>query len=106
MNEIVVALIASGTLSTIINLVAMAIKDYSDRRKGLKACMRILLDDRLCCLAEKYIDKGEITQPELKIYTKMHEAYKGVGGNGYHDGLIEKLKGLPMKGDQHGTESF
>ena len=98
-NEIILALIASGTIATVLNLIVVGIKEFIDRRRGLKASMRIILDDRLCWLAEKYLREGEITQANLKIYTKMHEAYKHLGGNGYHDKLIEKLEKLPTKGE-------
>lgn len=98
-NEILLALIASGTISTVLNLIVMGIKEFMDRKKGLKASMRIILDDRLCCLAEKYLKHGEVSQTEMKIYTKMHESYKSLGGNGYHDKLIEKLEQLPTKGE-------
>ena len=100
MKEIVIAVVASGTLSTIINVVVMSVKDWVDRKKGLRASMRILLDDRLCWLAEKYLREGEISQSNLKIYTKMWQSYKDLGGNGYHDKLLAKLEALPTKGDK------
>ena len=98
-SDIVLALIASGTIATLLNLIVTGIKEIIDRRRGLKASMRIILDDRLCTLAEKYLREGEISQTNLKVYTKMHEAYKHLGGNGYHDKLIVKLENLPTKGE-------
>lgn len=99
MNEIVLALIASGTISTVLNLIVIGIKELIDRRRGLKASMRIILDDRLCTLAEKYLREGEILQTNLKIYTKMHECYKALGGNGYHTALMKRIENLPIRKD-------
>ena len=95
-SEILIALIASGTLSTIINVIVMALKDWQDRKKGLRASMRILLDDRLTWLGEKHIQEGSISQENLKIFIKMHECYKNLGGNGYHLELMKRINNLPI----------
>lgn len=97
MNEILIALIASGTISTLLNILVTWIKDVHDKKHGLKASMRILLDDRLTVLGEKYLAKGSITSEELKIFEKMHEAYRSLGGNGYHKLLMEKINKLEIR---------
>lgn len=100
MNEIVIALIASGTISTVLNLIVTWIKETRDRKYGLRASMRTILDDRLTWMGEKHIEQGYITMEQLKIYTKMHEQYKSLGGNGYHTALMTKIQNLPIKGDK------
>lgn len=96
-QEVLIAIISSGVLVTILNFVLNLIKDWYDRKNGLRAAMRILLDDRLCHLGEKYIQQGDITQEQLKVFTKMHQAYKNLGGNGYHKTLMKRIEELPLK---------
>lgn len=98
-TEILIAIISSGVLVTILNFVLNLIKDWYDRKNGLRAAMRILLDDRLCHLGEKYLEQGWITQEQLKIFVKMHQSYKNLGGNGYHKTLMAKIESLPIKGE-------
>lgn len=96
-QEVLIAIISSGVLVTILNFVLNLIKDWYDRKNGLRAAMRILLDDRLCHLGEHYLEQGYITQEQLKVFTKMHQAYKNLGGNGYHKTLMKRIEELPLK---------
>lgn len=96
-QEVLIAIISSGVLVTILNFVLNLIKDWYDRKNGLRAAMRILLDDRLCHLGEHYLAQGHITQEQLKVFTKMHQAYKNLGGNGYHKTLMKRIEELPLK---------
>lgn len=99
-QEVLIAVISSGALVTILNFAFTLLKDLYDRRKGLRAAMRILLDDRLCHLGEKYLAQGYITIEQLKIFEKMHQSYKSLGGNGYHKTLKTKIDQLPIKEDK------
>lgn len=96
-QEVLIAIISSGAAVTLLNFFLGLLKDLWDRKNGLRAAMRILLDDRLTCLGEKYLEAGWISMENMKIYTKMHQAYRSLGGNGYHKALIEKLEKLPNK---------
>lgn len=96
-QEVLIAIISSGVLVTILNFILNLIKDWYDRKNGLRAAMRILLDDRLCHLGEHYLAQGHITQEQLKVFTKMHQAYKNLGGNGYHKTLMKRIEELPLK---------
>ncbi len=98
-TEVLIAIISSGVLVTLLNFILNLIKDWYDRKNGLRAAMRILLDDRLCQLGERYLEQGFITQEQLKVFTKMHIAYKNLGGNGYHKTLMAKIESLPIKGE-------
>lgn len=98
-DDVLIAIISSGVLVTILNFVFTLVKDWYDRRKGLRAAMRIMLDDRLCHLGEKYLNAGYITTEQLKVFTKMHASYKSLGGNGYHKTLMAKIDALPNKKD-------
>ena len=96
-QEVLIAIISSGAAVTVLNFLFGIFKDLWDRKNGLRAAMRIMLDDRLTWLGEKYLKEGYISSANLKIYEKMHDSYKALGGNGYHDKLIEKLYKLPTE---------
>lgn len=96
-EEVLIAIISSGAVVTILNFVIGILKDLIDRRTGLRAAMRILLDEKLCHLGERYLEAGEITQEQLKVFVKMHQSYRSLGGNGYHKTLMKKIEDLPIK---------
>lgn len=96
-TDVLIAIISSGVLVTLLNFVLNLIKDMVDRRRGLRAAMRILLDDRLCTLGAHYLQIGHITTEQLKVFTKMHQSYRSLGGNGYHKTLMAKIENLPIK---------
>ena len=96
-QEVLIAIISSGAVVTVLNFVIGILKDLFDRRNGLRAAMRILLDEKLCHLGEKYLEQGHITQEQLKVVTKMHQSYRSLGGNGYHKTLMKKIENLPIK---------
>lgn len=96
-QEVLIAIISSGAVVTVLNFVIGILKDLFDRRNGLRAAMRILLDEKLCHLGEKYLEQGHITQEQLKVFTKMHQSYRSLGGNGYHKTLMKKIENLPIK---------
>ena len=96
-EEVLIAIISSGAVVTVLNFVIGILKDLFDRRNGLRAAMRILLDEKLCHLGEKYLEQGEITQEQLKVFVKMHQSYRSLGGNGYHKTLMKKIEDLPIK---------
>ena len=96
-EEVLIAIISSGAVVTVLNFVIGILKDLIDRRNGLRAAMRILLDEKLCHLGERYLEQGEITQEQLKVFVKMHQSYRSLGGNGYHKTLMKKIEDLPIK---------
>ena len=96
-EDVLIAIISSGAVVTVLNFVIGILKDLFDRRNGLRAAMRILLDEKLCHLGEKYLEQGHITQEQLKVFTKMHQSYRSLGGNGYHKTLMKKIENLPIK---------
>ena len=98
MTEIIIAVISSSALSAIISGVfTMAIR-RSERRTGALAGIKILLYDRIKYLCEKYISLGLIPLDKLEDLMKMHGIYHDdLGGNGFLDDQMEKVKALPVK---------
>lgn len=99
-QDVLIAIISSGVIVTLLNFILNGVKDLIDRRRGLRAAMRILLDEKLCHLGDKYLEQGTITQEQLKVFVKMHQSYKALGGNGYHSKLMDKIDKLPIKGEE------
>lgn len=66
------------------------------RLNGLENSQRIILHDRITCLAAKYCDKGEVSYSDYEILKQMHHIYhKDLGGNGFCDGIMEDVDRLP-----------
>lgn len=98
MTEIILAVIGSGALSAFIS---GAFTLYTAKRKrddGLKAGMRALLHDRIKYLGLKYIEEGAVVSGDLEDLIEMHRIYHDdLGGNGYLDEIMSKVKKLPAK---------
>ncbi len=54
--------------------------------------------DRIIYLCEKYIKRGCLTHDEYEnLYEYLFKPYKGMGGNGTAERLIEEVKKLPVR---------
>ena len=59
---------------------------------------RVVLLDRIRHLGQSYIQKGEISFDDRRIFHMMHDAYHdGLGGNGDADSVVEAVDDLPLK---------
>lgn len=69
------------------------------RIEAIASAVRGLDHDRLYYLAEKYIEKGEITTDEYNNLSEyIYKPYKQLGGNGTGDRLMGQIEKLPFKG--------
>ena len=109
MKELLVALIAGGSLAAIVNGVfnyIMYKKQRKDNRrdekedekdcikKALRYIMLYIIQDR----AEEYIQRGEITIVERRSLHKWHDLYhNGLGGNGDADLLMSGVDNLSVR---------
>ena len=67
-------------------------KDNTSERKLLVG----LAHDRICELGLSYIQRGNITQDEFEnLYEYLYKPYKGCGGNGSAERIMEQVKKLP-----------
>lgn len=98
-TTIIVAVLGSGAISAVVNLVCRLIEKSIERKSGANESMRLLLKDRLRFLCVHYIQQGWIYEDELEDLMRMHECYhEKLHGNGYLDTLINKVKGLEIRG--------
>ena len=60
--------------------------------------LKVILLDRIRHLGQSYIQKGEISFDDRRIFHMMHDAYHdGLGGNGDADLVVEAVDDLPLK---------
>ena len=104
MTDIILAIIGSGVLSTLISCIFSASatrrKAKADKAKeddALIIAMRQLYYGRIKRHAKHYIAAGRISSEELEDIVEDHRIYHDVlGGNGYLDNLMSKVKGLDI----------
>lgn len=96
MQTIIIAILGSGVLSTLITILANAIRDRRTRDDDLRAGVRLSLYFQFRDHALLAIRDGEIDPDELKVLVDTYEVYKRLGGDGYCDNLMEIAKGLTI----------
>ena len=90
---IIVAVFASTGFWAFINRVMQRKDEKSPDRQMLLG----LAHDRICYLAEKYIEIDGITRDEYEnLHDYLYKPYKALGGNGTVDRLMEEVDNLPI----------
>lgn len=96
---IIVAIIGSGALASLVSGVMNIVAKKIDSKNGVNAGIRLILKDRIRFLAMRYITQGWIYEDELEDLIAMHEVYhKKLGGNGFLDEQMRKVKALEVRG--------
>lgn len=90
---IIVAVFASTGFWAFINRVMQRKDEKSPDRQMLLG----LAHDRICYLAEKYIERDGVTRDEYEnLHDYLYKPYKALGGNGTVDRLMEEVDNLPI----------
>ena len=72
------------------------IADIEGRLEGLKKAQKIMMQDRIRHLAEKYIEAGSISFDNFNDLKTMHEIYHNdLHGNGFLNDIMDDVKELP-----------
>lgn len=72
------------------------ITDIEGRLEGLKKAQKIMMQDRIRHLAEKYIEAGSISFDNFNDLKTMHEIYHNdLHGNGFLNDIMDDVKELP-----------
>ena len=95
-TQVIIAIIGSGALSAVISGVFQLLAKKNEKKSASGKALLALLWDSTDQLGKRYIEEGSITADELHRILTMFEAYKGLGGNGYMDTLIDNVKRLPI----------
>ena len=88
-TAIVVAIIGSGIITKLIDILIEAVKNKkSPLKQGLKMCLLKCLQDR----GHSLLQKDSITLLERKEFQEYYDTYKLLNGDGYADDLIEQIR--------------
>lgn len=72
------------------------ITDLEGRLEGLKKAQKLMMQDRIRHLAEKYIEAGSISFDNFNDLKTMHEIYHNdLHGNGFLNDIMDDVKELP-----------
>ena len=92
-TQIIIAIIGSGALSTIISFVLQAIKDKK-RSDRIDKFLLLHLIEETCRDA---LNDGRIARESAQKLEEMYALYKGIGGNGYADNIMNSVRKLPIE---------
>ena len=96
MKEILIAVIASGLLSTVLTLIYNTIQNSKQKHNSLRDGLQAILYDRLKYLCRSYIKNGAISVDDLEDLKRMHVTYKELNGNGFIDDLMNEVLHLKI----------
>lgn len=96
MNDLVLATISSGLLSTIIVKVIDSINNVRQKDNETKKALMVLLGWQIREACKNALKSKQITMSELKQLEEMNKMYHSMGGNGFVKILIEKVERLEV----------
>lgn len=105
-KDIILAIIASGTLSTLISGIIGVLSNAINKQKKsdgpVEQALMALSRERIKDRCNYHIANGSISSDELDDILALHAAYHrlvvSMGlENGYCDAVIAKIKGLPIR---------
>lgn len=100
--ELLIAVLGSSALSALVSGIISLIAKKMDTKDGYRKGMRLILKDRVKFLCLSYIEQGWVYADELEDLLAMHDCYHTeLGGNGYLDALIGKVKALEIRMEGH-----
>lgn len=103
MNQIIIAIIGSGALST---LISALVSNHNMKKKseaGQTKALQLLLLGEIKRTGRDYLAQGYLSMEDLKAYTEMYDCYHdpldkgGLGGNGFAESIYAQVKKLPIK---------
>ena len=96
--NIVLAVIGSGILTTIINRIFSIIDKKKEKDNTTVAGLRTLLMIEIRKLGEEYLSQECISKDDLEDIIELWRVYHDkMGGNGYLDNIMGRVKTLPIK---------
>lgn len=91
--------ILSAVLGTAWRTTLSKFKRWKIEQEAIKAGVMAMLYDRLYQGCKYHLKNKEIDDDELKNMETLYLAYHALGGNGTGTELYERVKKLPLKGD-------
>lgn len=93
--EIILSVLGSSVVASIVSAIISAIERKS-RAKGID---RLLLLNALKGEARNSINEKSITIKDLECIEEYYKQYKSLGGDGFADTLMAKVRQLPLKAE-------
>lgn len=99
MTQIIIAIITASLGSTgLWGLISHIIQARSSKNSAQSQMLLGLGHDRICKLAQDYIDRGYITRDEYEnLVDYLFIPYKLLGGNGTAEKMINEINKLEVK---------
>ena len=101
--ELLQIILSSGIWAGIMAIALAALQRHwqkkdkrDDRIDCLVAAQKVVMVDRIRYLGAKYISLHEITLEDKENLHDMHKAYRGLGGNGHLDTVMEEVEKIPV----------
>lgn len=94
MNEIILAVLGSGVISTIISCVFQYINQKKSKQDQFEEGMSLLLLSSLKRDAKDLISQGEISKNDYDSFMATYNAYKALGGDGWADSVKDEVVSL------------
>lgn len=91
--EIVLSVLGSSVVASIVSAIISALERKS-RAKGID---RLLLLNALKQEARHCIDEGFVELKDLECVEAYYKEYKALGGDGFADTLMGKVRSLPIR---------
>lgn len=95
---IIVAIISSGTLSTIITMIYTQVEKRKAKATAETIGIRVLLENEINNLGREYMRQGFIYGDDKERLERMWRVYHcDLGGNGFLDAVMSEVKKLEVK---------
>ena len=97
--DLLIVFLGSSAFAGLVNQICNHFAKRAERKSGMNKGIRLILKNDIRTLCIKYIEQGWIYEDELEDIIIMHECYHNdLGGNGYLDELMKRVKSLPIHG--------
>ena len=106
--EILYAILAGGVgvaiVETIKSVIMFKLQKKDTSAKDIAETVKTLAESQKVCMyttikhqCKKFCHNGEISAEDMEDLLLMHDIYHKLGGNGYLDAWMERVKELPMR---------
>ena len=94
--EILSAILTSSLFASIVTMLVSFIKDFFRSRKRDRIVLLFVIKQ----LATDAIFQGYISSEDLQCLEDAYTEYEALGGNGYANTLMNRVRVLPLKEDE------
>ena len=97
-TSIVISCLGSSGLTAIVLAILQRRWSCQDKQDALVAGLKVLTVDRVRYLGKCYISDRSISLEDKENLEEMYRAYKGLGGNGHLQTVMDEVERLPVQG--------